>query len=322
MTVNAPPVAPHGNVIEDSTMCLATFIERKFIPHHVRLKSETGCAHYQAILKHILRPETAGRIFAAYVRITRPRLKSVPDWPYLDDVRLCDLHPEHVRRLISAALAHGYSPQTIKHIRNVFGVIISHARREQMFNGGNLVSEVELPPMVRRESHDLTIVQAKTMLKLMRYPEREIALITITTGMSITEICALQWKHVNLECAAAGIDGETISPRSIIVRRQWSVAGVVDINPLRRRIIVPPHPLIDVLIKLRQRRHISDPNDFVIATHEGNPLPPSVWRMRLKPIGWTLNMPWLSWQVVRRAHDALLSELRVQLTDDLIRSSR
>jgi hypothetical protein len=45
-------------------MCLATFIERKFVPHHVRLKSETGRAHYQAILKHILRPETAGRIFA------------------------------------------------------------------------------------------------------------------------------------------------------------------------------------------------------------------------------------------------------------------
>jgi integrase len=303
-------------------MCLAKFIERNFIPHHVRLKSETGRAHYQAILKHILRPETAGRIFAPYVRITRPRLKTVPDWPYLDDVRLCDLHPEHVRKLISAALAHGYSPQTIKHIRNVFGVIISHARREQMFNGSDLVSEVELPPMVRKEAHDLTIVQAKTMLKVMRYPEREIALITITTGMSIAEICALQWKQINPTCAEICVDEEMIPPRSIVVKRQWSSAGVVDIGDARGRVMALPDSLIQALMKVKQRRNITDGNMCVISDQDGNPLRPANVRMlRLNPVGRTLDMPWLSWQVIKRAHDALLSELRIQLISELIVSA-
>ncbi len=33
-------------------------------------------------------------------------------------------------------------------------------------------------------------------------------------------------------------------------------------------------------------------------------------------------MPWLSWQVLKRAHDALLSELRVQLSNDLVLSAQ
>ena len=322
-TMNGAPFFAHNVVTEDSTMCLAAFIEGKFIPHHVSLKSEMGRAHYQAILKHILRPETADRLFAPYVRMTRPRLKAVPGWPYLDDVRLCDLNPEHIRKLISSALARGYSPQTIKHIRNVLGVIIFHARREQMFNGGDLVSEVELPPMVRKESHDLTIVQAKTILKLMRYPEREISLITITTGMSISEICALQWKHVNLTCAPMRIDGGMIPPRSLAVRKQWSAMGVIDINTLRGRVIVLPDPLIQALMRLKRHRNVTDPNEYVTATEDGDPLRPASIRMlRLKPIGRALNMPWLSWQVLKRAHDALLSELRSQLTYDLVLSAQ
>jgi integrase len=322
-TMNVLPFFSCATVIEDSTMRLAAFIERRFIPHHVALKSYTGRAHYQAILKHILRPETADRLFAPYMRMTRPRLKSVPDWPYLDDVRLCDLNPDHVRKLLSSALAHGYSTQTIKHIRNVLGVIISHARREQMFNGNDLISEVDLPPMVRKESHDLTIAQTKTILKLMQYPEREIALITITTGISIWEICALQWKYLNLTWAAIRVDGELLPPRSIVVKKQWSSTGVADLPASRSRVIVLPDPLIQALIKLRRHLNITDPNEYLIAAQDGSMLRPANVRMLvLKPIGRTLDIPWLSWQVLKRAHNALLLELRNQLTGELIASTR
>src|SRR5271169_2293406 len=143
---NGATSSPH-DASEDSRISLAAFIERKFIPHHVELKSLAGRTHYQAILKHILRPETVERIFSPYVGTAKARLKAAPDWPYLDDIRLCDLNADHVRQLTASASAHGYSHQTVKHIRNVMSAIVSHARREHMFNGDNPISEVELPPM-------------------------------------------------------------------------------------------------------------------------------------------------------------------------------
>lgn len=319
---NSPTFSAY-DVSEDTTLSLAEFIEKKFIPHHVELKSLAGRTHYQAILKHILKPETVERLFTPYARAAKARLKAAPDCPYLDDIRLCDLNADHVRQLTSSASAQGYSHQTVKHIRSVMSAIVSHARREHMFSGDNPISEVELPPMPHKESHNLTIVEAKTILGMMKYPEREIALITITIGLSISEICALQWKHVNLTGSTVYADGKLIPPRSILVSRQWNAMGVVEASSNRVRQVAVPEPLIQALIRLRHRHAIADPNSFVIATRDGNPVrPSSVGTLRLKPIGRELEMPWLSWQVLKRAHDALLSELRVQLSDDLVLSTR
>ena len=122
----------------------------------------------------------------------------MPDWPYLNEVRLCDIEVDHVRRLVACAFAREYSSQTVKHIKNVLGAVISHAQREGCFSGPNPAEQVKLPPMARKVAHNLTINQTKAMLELMQYPEREVALITITTGMNLLEICKLQWRHVNL----------------------------------------------------------------------------------------------------------------------------
>ena len=201
-------VFPSHDTSPGDSMCLGKFIESKFIPDHVEHKSLAGRTHYQAILKHILRPETVESIFSPYVGVAKPRLKAVPGWPYLDVVRLSELQPEHIRQLTAAAAAHGYSTQTIKHIRNVVGAIISHARRERLFSGENPVYDVKLPPMIRRESQELTLAQVERILELMKYPEKEIALITLATGMTISEICALKWKDLNLATSAAYKEGE------------------------------------------------------------------------------------------------------------------
>ena len=44
-------------------MTFEFFVESKFIPEHVEHKTFAGKTHYQAILKHLLRPETVNRVF-------------------------------------------------------------------------------------------------------------------------------------------------------------------------------------------------------------------------------------------------------------------
>jgi integrase len=304
-------------------MPLVAFVEKRFIPDHVEHKSLAGRTHYHAILKHVLRPDVVDRLFEPYVGIARARLKAVPDWPYLDNIRLCDLNSDHVRRLTSAASARGYSPQTVKHIKNVVSAIISHARREGLLDGASPMTAVELPPIVHKKPHDLTIIQAKTLLKMLKYPEREIALVSMTTGMSISEICALRWKHVNLTQTSIRSGGDLVPPGTIIVRKQWSKADAMDVGYERVRMVAVPDSLIRELLRLKRSRTVAGPDCLVITTREGDPIEPDKARaLRLKPIGRQLQMPWLSWRVLKRAHDALLLELRFQLADDLVLSAR
>jgi integrase len=324
--VSAPQVAASyvtgDGAVNGSTISVAAFVHKKFIPNHVELKSPAGRTHYHAILKHLITPERVDYIFASYPKFANARLKAVPGWPYLDDVPLCDLTPNHVRQLILSAALRGYSPQTVKHIRCVLGAIVKHAKKERMFDGENPISEVELPPTSPTRSHELTVLQAKKLLKSMQYPEREIALLTISTGMNISEVCAMQWKHINLTRKTVRSDEDPIPCESCIVKRQWTADRIIDLTGNRVRVVELPKSLVQVLSQLKRSRRIVDQDQFLIATTEGHPMRPAdTLMMCLKPIGQRLGMPWISWQILRRAHQSLLSELRARLANELVLST-
>jgi integrase len=304
-------------------MSVAEFVGSKFIPEHIELKSLAGRRHYQSMLKHILRPDTVDQLFRASIAPRKSRLKAIPGWPYLDNVQLCELREQHVRDLTAAAFARGYSAQTVTHIRNVLGVIVAHAKRERLFADENPVCGVELPPICHKTPQDLTIAQAMAMLKMMQYPEREIALIAITTGISIQEICGLQWKHINLTKASVECDGVAVPSGSVLIRQHWDPEGIVELHFSRIRLTKIPEPLSAILSRLKREALSPDPNAFVLATPSGAPIRPTSLRMtRLNVIGRKIAVPWLSWQVVKRAHDAMLSELRMQLNSDLVSSAQ
>src|SRR3954451_12421174 len=56
--VGAPPRVGFNSVIQNAAMTLRSFVETKFIPEHVQHKTIAGRTHYQAMLKHLIRPET------------------------------------------------------------------------------------------------------------------------------------------------------------------------------------------------------------------------------------------------------------------------
>jgi integrase len=307
-------------------MSVSDFVHTKFIPNHVDSKGPAGRMHYNAILKHLITPEKVDRFFASYSGFRNGRLKAVPGWPYLDDVRLCDLTPNHVRQLVLSAASRGYSPQTVTHIRNVLGVIVKYARKERLFGGEDPLWETKLPPISRTRSHELTVLQAKRLLRSMQYPEREIALLTISTGMNISEICALQWKHINLTQKAISTDEGVIPSESCIVKKQWTRAcpcdKIIDLSGNGARVVELPGPLVQALLQVKRSRRIVDHHQFFVATLEGQAMRPADTReLRLKPIGKRLGMPWISWQILRRAHQSLLLELRTKLTNELVLST-
>ena len=301
-----------NGVIQNARMTFSSFIETKFIPEHVEHKTIAGQTHYKAMLKHLIRPEAVHRMFN--LRKASARLQSVPDWPYLDEVRLCDLSAEHVRKLVSAAFARSYSWQTVKHIKNVTFAIVAHAQQEGCFHGFNPVSQVKLPPKSQRATPDLSINETRAILEHLPSPEKHVALFTVSTGMNIQEISKLQWRHVNLTQSPRVLEGELIPPYSIAVRMQWNRSGLGSAIPGRNRNIAIPVHLFAVLTQWALEERASDPDGFVLLSEAGQPLStPDLPSSRLVRVGRKLGIPWLSWRVLCRAHVALLSEFRPQL---------
>ena len=303
----------------DGRVSMATYVEMRFVPDHVMQKTRAGRTHYQAILKHILRPEVVSTMFARYGLESKSRLTSVDGWPYLDDANVCDLTSDHVRNIVSRAISQGYSPQTVKHIRNVLGTIISRASQEQLFRRANPAWEVSLPPTTHAVPPNLTLVEAKEVLGLMRYPEREIALILITTGLNVSDVCGLRWKHVNLSDTSVCSDGEIIAPRCMLVARLGAAFGHRDRAVHHFRTFEIPGAILQRLKALRREQGQTAPDDFLLplSAHDKS-YSTYVNGLQLKRIGKQLGMPWLSWQTLKRAHQTFMADLRNQLSQELL----
>ena len=301
-------------------MTVADFVAARFLPDHIAIKTSPGRRHYQAILKHVLTPEEVETIFGVSAEGSRTKMHPKADWPYMSDVRLRDASPEHVQRLVAAASHGGYSSQTIRHIRNVVGAVFSHALRTRHFVGDNPASLVVLPGMKRRESHALTLEQTIRVLERMQYPEREVTLFAILTNMNIAEICGLQWKYVNLTEHHLSREGQSIPPRSILVRNQWYRGELCAVPAGRRKSLPIPQLLFSVLHTL-SRTKSSGWNDFVLSTKSGRPINQiNLAARRLKTIGRELEMPWISWQVLRRTRGVLAYEFGTQIQHELAKA--
>jgi len=281
--------------IQGMRMTLGQFIEAKFIPEHVVLKTRAGQTHYQALLKHLITPELVSRVFRSGPLATT-RMRAVPEWPYLDEVRLCDLTADHVRRLIDAAGAAGYASQTVTHIKNVLFAVISHAQREGCFLGPNPARLVKLPKPAPRIQLNLTFQETKAVLEHLEYPAKAIAIFTITTGMTLNEICELEWKYVNLGNAVRYVDGEPLPALSVAVRGQ-SNTRIIEISE-------PLHSTLRHLSGLNA--HPKTENRFVISSR--NSRVSDSCTSDLKEVGKALGIPWITWQVLRAARTAIIEE--------------
>jgi integrase len=310
------PPAKQNVYAANSQMTIANFIGKRFVPDYVSAKKPSGRAHYQAMLRHVITPDEVDRVFQVTAVKPLVRLKKCPDWPYLSKVRLCDARPSHVEQLIAAAVARGYSTQTVTHIRNTVNAIFSYAKQACFLAGENPARFVRPPEVVREERQSLTLIELKEVLEAMQSPEREMALVALFTPMTMTEICALQWKYINLSASWSNVDGEPIPPRTIAVRKHWALGEFGNVAKSHKRDLPIHDFLSSVLLGLENRGTFTGPDDFVFVSDAGRALNHfDVKARRLKPLGKQTRMPWLSWHAFRHTRITLLSRFGTSFYD-------
>jgi integrase len=306
----------HGSAM---AMSLADFVEQKFVPEHVADKTPAGRAHFLGMLKHLLTPDRVDRAFGVAPG-HNGRRNALAHWPYLESMRLNDITTERIHSLLSTALQQGYSIQTITHIRNVIRSIFNHAQKTGDFTGKNPATFIVLPVMVRKETVSLTLDQLQQVFQLMRYPVRELAILALLTEMSVAEICGLKWKYVNLSYDRRRVDGEWLSAKTIAIRKQSYRATLSSAIEPRQRNLLIPELLCGILRDLKTRKSFTGPEDFVLTSRNGTPISQdNLAARKLKSIGRSLAMPWISWSVFIRTRVALASEFGNSLHDELNR---
>jgi integrase len=294
---------------QQASITVASFVQSMFVQNYVAKKSASGRAYYQAILKHVLTPTEVARAFPKMADSENTRLKYDSRWPYIGHLKLLETRPADVQRILSSALESGYSTQTVMHIRNVISAIFCYARDCQCHTGANPARMVKLPQVTHNKMPLPAPDQLREILKVMQYPEREMAFVAILTDMNVGEICGLQWMDVNLTGAALTAQDASIPPISIAVRRRLHRGVLADVRGRRKRTLPVSEVLLPILLWLRARPDFTEPDDFVFTTKAGKPVNAmNLNARRLKSIGKVLQIPWLSWQVLRRAHKTLNSE--------------
>ena len=119
--------------------------------------------------------------------------------PYFGKRPLCDLIRGEVQDFINLKERENYSPQTVRHFRNMLSKFFGAAMSREMI-ATNLARNLEMPTMKKvRQSRVLTLPQISDLLKTLDQELRTIFLFGLLPGLRIGEILGLRVEDFDLE---------------------------------------------------------------------------------------------------------------------------
>jgi integrase len=237
-----------------------------------------------------LRPMT----YQSYESIIRTQLE-----PRLGKLRLTQLRPQHVQRLLADLIADGFST---KYARNVHGVLHRALDRAVHWHqlAVNPADGVDLPQLRAREMTALSVDEARAVLAAVESdPLRALWTLMLTTGLRQGELLALRWRDVDLAAGRLAVTGNSVR----LTQRTRRSLGLSSSEPLRgepktarsRRVVEMPALAVDALRQQRQDTKVINLNGLIFTRADGRTLAvPSVysgWRRLLKRAGVPLVRP-------------------------------
>jgi integrase len=128
--------------------------------------------------------------------------------PAIGNIRVRQLEPADVQRIVTTMTANGYSPKSIQNTIGTLSGILRHAMRE----GGtdrNVASLAVVPPVTRKPLPSLRTGDMRAYLEASRGdPLWPFWVLAGTTGMRRGEIIGLLWRDVAKDDASVTITGQ------------------------------------------------------------------------------------------------------------------
>ena len=122
--------------------------------------------------------------------------------PRFSNKPLSKITPFELEKLKSDLKKAGLAPATIKHVVIIVRQMFNKALAWGLWSGQNPVKKVKLPKLQNRRERFLSYDEAKMLLDELQAGSqqlRDIACLSLYTGMRAGEVFALRWSHVDLE---------------------------------------------------------------------------------------------------------------------------
>jgi integrase len=201
-------------------------------------------------------------------------------------------------------------------IRNVMSMLFNHGRRHELCER-NPIEWVRQSAKRRTSPDILTTNEVRNLLANLRFRERTLILLAVTTGLRRSEIFALKWKDIDFEAKQIHVT------RSIV----QNVIGICKTESSQKP--VPAHDdVIEALQQWRVQARYKSLEDWLFASpvHQGRwpYLPQQIMRHHILPVARKLGInKRIGWHTFRHTYSTLLRSTGAELKimQELLRHS-
>lgn len=276
-----------GTAVDPSKMTVAEYV-RGWIDGAVHLAPKTLERYRELIEKQII-----PHLGAVQLRKLRP--SQIADW--------------HVLLLREGGRdGRSLAPRTVGHAHRVLHSALARAAKLEMVSR-NVASVLAPPKVEAREVECLTEGQiADALLKLEGHQLYSLVVVALGTGMRRGELCAIQWRQVDLEAGVLQVErsleetnqGLRVKPpKSRYGRRKISLPVSV-INVLRA------HRVKQSELRLAIGLGRLEPDDLVFSREDGSPLSPDRLSQQWRRVAVSLGLPAVTFHAFRHTHASAL----------------
>lgn len=201
-------------------------------------------------------------------------------------------------------------------IRNIMSLLFNHGRRHDLCER-NPIEWVRQSAKRRASPDILTTHEVQSLLANLRFRERTLVLLAVTTGLRRSEIFALKWKDVDFPTKQIHVT------RSIV----QNVVGICKTESSQKP--VPAHDdLVEALRQWHGQTGYKLPEDWIFASpvHRGRwpYLAQQIMRHHILPVARTLGInKRIGWHTFRHTYSTLLRSTGAELKtmQELLRHS-
>lgn len=186
--------------------------------------------------------------------------------PALGAMRITDVSPLHVEKLLQSRLEGGSSAKTVRNLVGLLQSVFSLAVDNDLIPRSP-VRDRHKPRVTRAEKPIWNPQQLKLIVDSVLASHRSLFQCAMLTGARLGELLGLQWKHIDFESKKLEIKQALWEGELVLPKTEGSV-----------RVIYFGPSLLCALTLQKQNSNHNDLSDFVFCKEDGSPLNPDVLR--------------------------------------------
>ena len=206
-----------------------------------------------------------------------------------------------VQDFVLLKLNSGLSSKSVKDILVVLKMILKFGSKQGFCN--NYTWDIVLPTC--RKHDDVAIFPIETQKKIMNHLMKNFTFrnfgiyLCLSTGLRIGEVCALQWKDLDINTGLISVN-KTLN-RIYIIDDNFDKHTELIIDTPKTQNSIREIPMSNEIIKiLRNIKKIVN-NDYYILTNEQAPIEPRTYRTYYKKLLHELKIPYLKFHGLRHS---------------------